>query len=62
MTDTKVSKQIGVRVPNELHAELVKLAKAQRRSVGWIVRDLVEQGLAREAKRSTRRQSAAATK
>ena len=50
MNDTKVSKQIGVRVPNAMYAALVALAKAQRRSVGFVIRDFIDAGLRREAK------------
>jgi predicted HicB family RNase H-like nuclease len=50
MTDTKSSKQIGVRVPNAMHAALAALAKAQRRSIGFVVRDFIEDGLRREAR------------
>jgi hypothetical protein len=51
MSNTKVSTQIGVRVPNAMHVALVALAKAERRSIGFIVKDFIDAGLAREAKR-----------
>ena len=50
MTDTKISRQVGVRLPNETHAALIRLAKEQRRPLGWVIRDFIEAGLAREAK------------
>jgi predicted DNA-binding protein len=54
MGDTKISTQIGVRIPFEMRDALVALAKEQRRSVGFVVRDFIEAGLAREAKKATR--------
>jgi predicted DNA-binding protein len=57
MSDTNTSTQIGVRVPFEMRDALVALAKAQRRSVGFVVRDFIEAGLAREAKKTKRRSS-----
>jgi hypothetical protein len=51
MTDTKVSKQIGVRVPLAMYAKLAALAKAERRGVGFIVKDLVDEGLRRREAR-----------
>jgi predicted transcriptional regulator len=50
MTDNKVSKQIGVRVPNDMHAALSALARSHRRSVGFVVRDFIDEGLRREAR------------
>ena len=50
MSDTKVSTQIGVRVPHAMRDALAALAKEQRRSVGFIVRDFIDEGLQRTAK------------
>ena len=57
MASTKTSKQLGVRVPNSMHAALVVLAREERRSVGFVVKDFIAAGLAREAKKpkSTKR-------
>jgi hypothetical protein len=54
MTDTKVSKQIGVRVPLAMYAKLAALAKAERRGVGFIVKDLVDEGLQRREAQAKR--------
>jgi predicted transcriptional regulator len=51
MSDTKVSTQIGVRVPHAMRDALAALAKEQRRSVGFIVRDFIAEGLRRETTR-----------
>jgi hypothetical protein len=45
--NSKITTYFGVRMPNAIHAELVKYAAAQRRSVSWVVNDFVEQGLRR---------------
>jgi predicted DNA-binding protein len=50
VSDSKVSRQIGVRLPLDMYATLDALAKAQRRSIGFLVRDFVAEGLEREAK------------
>jgi predicted DNA-binding protein len=47
MTNTRISKQIGVRIPNEMHDALAALAKRERRSVGFMIRDFVEEGMQR---------------
>jgi predicted DNA-binding protein len=57
MTDTKISRQVGVRLANETHDALTKLAKEQRRPLGWIIRDFIEAGLAREAKKARAKKS-----
>jgi predicted DNA-binding protein len=55
MTDSKISRQVGVRLANETHDALIRLAKEQRRPLGWIIRDFIEAGLAREAKAKVRK-------
>jgi predicted DNA-binding protein len=57
VTDTRISRQIGVRLPNETHDALTKLAKEQRRPLGWLVRDFIEAGLAREATQKAKRKA-----
>jgi predicted transcriptional regulator len=47
LTDTQTTKQIGVRVPNAMHAQLEALAQAERRSIGFIVRDCIAEVLER---------------
>ena len=47
MSNTRISKQIGVRIPNEMHDALAALAKRERRSVGFLIRDAIAADLAR---------------
>jgi predicted DNA-binding protein len=58
VTDTKVSKQVGIRLPNEMYDAAAKLAQEQRRPLGWILRDFIEEGLAREAKMGAKSKTA----
>jgi hypothetical protein len=46
---SKISTTVGVRMPHEVHAELIKYAAAERRTVSWVIKDFVEQGLRRAA-------------
>jgi hypothetical protein len=47
---SKISTTVGVRMPHEVHAELIKYAAAERRTVSWVIKDFVEQGLRRAAR------------
>ncbi len=57
MTNTKISRQVGVRLANETHDALTKLAKEQRRPLGWVIRDFIEAGLQREERAKKRKPS-----
>ena len=46
------SVQIGLRLPPDLHAELMAIAKKEDRSLPYIIKRLLAEGLAREAKKA----------
>jgi hypothetical protein len=55
MTNSKISRQVGVRLANETHDALTRLAKEQRRPLGWVIRDFIEAGLQREERAKKRK-------
>jgi predicted transcriptional regulator len=52
---TKISTQVGIRLPNEMHAELAFIAKVERRSLGWVAKDLIAEGLPKRLAQAKRR-------
>jgi len=51
------SVQIGLRLPPDLHAELVAIAKKEDRSLPYVIKRLLAESLAREAKKTARAKS-----
>jgi predicted transcriptional regulator len=49
--------QIGLRLPPDLHAELVAIAKKEDRSLPYVIKRLLAESLAREAKKTARAKS-----
>jgi predicted transcriptional regulator len=54
---TKISTQVGIRLPNEMHAQLAFIAQVERRSLGWVARDLIEEGLPKRLAQAKRRKA-----
>jgi predicted HicB family RNase H-like nuclease len=48
------TKLIGLRLPEDLHAQLAAIAKEEDRSIAYIIKRLIADGLAREAKKMKR--------
>jgi hypothetical protein len=46
------TKQIGLRLPEVLHAQLAAIAKDEDRSIAYVIKRLLAEGLAREAKKA----------
>ena len=57
MTNTKISTQIGARIPNELNDALVAFAEEERRTIGWVVRAALEDYLKRAERNKKRRKA-----
>lgn len=53
----KKSEQITVRLDEEVFQELEKYAKIDRRALGWMARELIEEGLAARKAKSKRKAS-----
>jgi predicted transcriptional regulator len=39
MANTRISTLVGARMPNELYVELVRIARLERRSVSWVLKE-----------------------
>jgi predicted transcriptional regulator len=54
---SKVSTTVGVRMPNAVHAEVVRIAERERRSVAWIVNEAVAEYVKRDVQAAKRRKA-----
>jgi predicted transcriptional regulator len=54
---SKTSTTIGIRVPNELRAEVMRIAERERRSIAWVVVDAVSEYVKRDAQAARRRRA-----
>jgi predicted transcriptional regulator len=45
---SKTSTTIGIRMPNELRAEVMRIAERERRSIAWVVVDAVAEYVKRD--------------
>jgi predicted transcriptional regulator len=53
-TYVRPSKQIGLRLPADLHTELTAIAKKEDRSLPYVIKRLLAEGLERERAKMTR--------
>lgn len=54
---TKISTTVGVRMPNAIHAEVVRIAQRERRSIAWVVVEAVTEYVKRDVQAAKRRKA-----
>jgi predicted transcriptional regulator len=54
---SKVSTTVGVRMPNEIHAEVVRIAQRERRSVSWVMAEAAAEYVKRDVQAAKRRKT-----
>ena len=52
---SKVTTTIGIRMPNELRAEVMRIAERERRSIAWVVVEAVAEYVKRDEQAAKRR-------